>query len=100
MVARPDRCIQTLVSPGLLPEPASAIQSAAAVLGQISVGGRTHAFPMELKKFPVSQLTEYGAYAKDKIYTQQDIKEIVEYANKRGINIQYFDIIIQDTEFI
>ncbi len=44
----------------------------------------THSFPVELKGDPIRQLTQYGAYDPDKIYSQETVKEIVDYANYRG----------------
>ncbi|TRY67678.1 hypothetical protein TCAL_02945 [Tigriopus californicus] len=47
----------------------------------------THSFPVELKASPVDQLTQYGAYNARSIYTQDQIKDIVEYANYRGVEV-------------
>ena len=45
----------------------------------------THSFPLEIKSIP--ELTEWGAYSKHQIYSQKDIKEIVEYARIRGVKV-------------
>lgn len=45
----------------------------------------THSFPMYSRSVP--QLTLYGAYSSRKIYSPQDIKEIVEYAKLRGVRV-------------
>merc|ERR1719290_442965 len=42
-------------------------------------------FPMYSQRQP--QMTYYGAYGPSKIYYPQDIREIVEYANLRGIRV-------------
>ena len=44
----------------------------------------THSFPLELKGNIVKQITEYGAYDETMIYTQDNVKDIVDYANYRG----------------
>ncbi|XP_072160633.1 chitooligosaccharidolytic beta-N-acetylglucosaminidase isoform X1 [Bemisia tabaci] len=45
----------------------------------------SHSFPFELKSHP--QLTQYGAYDKKKVYTHDDIRSLVHYAQVRGIRI-------------
>lgn len=45
----------------------------------------TQAMPLDLKTRP--ELTKLGAYSPDKIYTNQDIKEIVHHAKVRGIQV-------------
>ena len=47
----------------------------------------THSFPIELKGPKVAQMTQYGAYDPQSIYTQKDIKDIVTYANYRGVRV-------------
>jgi len=42
-------------------------------------------FPMYSQRQP--QMSYYGAYSPSKIYYPQDIREIVEYANQRGIRV-------------
>merc|ERR1739840_33991 len=42
-------------------------------------------FPMYSQRQP--QMTYYGAYSPRKVYYPQDIREIVEYANQRGIRV-------------
>ncbi|XP_023238267.1 beta-hexosaminidase subunit alpha-like [Centruroides sculpturatus] len=43
------------------------------------------AFPFESKIFP--NLTKLGAYSQKHIYTQKDMKDIIEYARLRGIRV-------------
>ena len=45
----------------------------------------THSFPMYSRRVP--QLTLHGAYSPRKVYTPEDIKEIVEYAKVRGVRV-------------
>ena len=45
----------------------------------------SHSFPLEIKSVP--ELTEWGAYSKHQIYSQKDIKELVEYARVRGVKV-------------
>jgi len=45
----------------------------------------THSFPMYSRRVP--QLTYYGAYSARKVYSPEDIKEIVEYAKVRGVRV-------------
>ena len=45
----------------------------------------THSFPLFIKSVP--QLTQYGAYAKDKVYTPAAVKAIVEYGRQHGIRV-------------
>lgn len=42
-------------------------------------------FPLQLRSFPV--ITEYGAYSPKKIYSIEDVREIVEYARYRGVRV-------------
>jgi len=45
----------------------------------------THSFPFWSKSIP--QLAMYGAYSPRKVYTPQDIQDIVEYAKVRGVRV-------------
>ena len=45
----------------------------------------SHSFPLEIKSIP--ELAEWGAYSKYQIYSQNDIKDIVEYAKVRGVKV-------------
>ena len=45
----------------------------------------SHSFPMEVQSIP--ELVEWGAYSKHKIYSQEDIKDMVEYARIRGVKV-------------
>ena len=45
----------------------------------------SHSFPLEIKGIP--ELAEWGSYSKHQIYTQNDIKAIVEYARVRGVKV-------------
>ncbi|XP_054264214.1 chitooligosaccharidolytic beta-N-acetylglucosaminidase-like isoform X1 [Macrosteles quadrilineatus] len=45
----------------------------------------SHSFPFQSQSFP--QLTQFGAYSPDKVYTEQDIRELVEFARVRGVRI-------------
>ncbi|CAO1349067.1 unnamed protein product [Diamesa tonsa] len=45
----------------------------------------SQSFPFESKRLP--QINEYGVFAKDKIYKQSEIKDIVQYAKYRGIRV-------------
>ena len=47
----------------------------------------THSWPVEQKREPIAQMTKYGAYGPDKIYTQAAIRELVEYAGYRGVRV-------------
>ena len=42
-------------------------------------------FPLELDSYP--NLTKYGVYSANEIYTKDDVEEIVEYARYRGIRV-------------
>ena len=44
----------------------------------------SQSYPVEQKTFPISQMANYGAYASNKVYTQDTIKDLVDYANVRG----------------
>jgi len=45
----------------------------------------THSFPLYSRRVP--QLTLYGAYSPKKVYTPEDIREIVDYARLRGVRV-------------
>ena len=45
----------------------------------------SHSFPLEIKGIP--ELAEWGSYSKHQVYTQKDIKAIVEYARVRGVKV-------------
>ncbi|XP_069701627.1 chitooligosaccharidolytic beta-N-acetylglucosaminidase isoform X2 [Periplaneta americana] len=45
----------------------------------------SHSFPFQSQTYP--QLTQYGAYTNQQIYTTQDIESVVEYARARGIRV-------------
>lgn len=45
----------------------------------------THSFPFQSVTFP--QLTQYGAYSPEQVYTTHHILELVEYARVRGVRI-------------
>lgn len=45
----------------------------------------SHSFPLQVKSQP--ELTTLGAYHPDKIYTHEDVKEIVHYGKVRGIRV-------------
>ncbi len=47
----------------------------------------THSFPVEIKNQDIEQMTQYGAYDRDSVYTQEFIQGFVEEANKRGIRV-------------
>ncbi len=46
----------------------------------------SHTWPVEQKGYPANRLTQYGAYGPDMVYTQEALKDLVEYANMRGRN--------------
>lgn len=45
----------------------------------------SQSFPFRSKYYP--QLAQYGAYSNEEVYTPEDVKEVVEYARVRGIQI-------------
>lgn len=45
----------------------------------------SQSFPLSLKSHP--ELAEWGAYASNKIYTPEDVRELTEFAKARGIRI-------------
>ncbi|ORY00077.1 hypothetical protein K493DRAFT_406015 [Basidiobolus meristosporus CBS 931.73] len=50
-----------------------------------------HSFPLKTKTYP--QLAEKGAYSKQWVYTEKDVRDIVSYAKDRGIRVYpEFDI--------
>ncbi|XP_064461099.1 beta-hexosaminidase subunit beta-like [Ornithodoros turicata] len=42
-------------------------------------------WPLQLKSFP--NMTDIGAFTKHHVYTQEDVKDIIEYARLRGIRV-------------
>ena len=47
----------------------------------------THSFPIEHKQSPINKMHQVGAYGPDKVYTQDQVKDIVAYANYRGVRV-------------
>ncbi|XP_066263012.1 chitooligosaccharidolytic beta-N-acetylglucosaminidase [Euwallacea similis] len=45
----------------------------------------SHSFPYVSKSRP--ELSNYGAYSPDKVYTHEDILEIIKYAKQRGVRV-------------
>ncbi|XP_075215127.1 chitooligosaccharidolytic beta-N-acetylglucosaminidase-like [Lycorma delicatula] len=45
----------------------------------------SHSFPLMLNNF--RQFAEHGAYSSEKIYTEKDVKSIIDYASIRGVRI-------------
>jgi hexosaminidase len=45
----------------------------------------SHSFPIYLKSHP--EITKYGAYSDAQIYSEKDIKDIVQFARIRGVRI-------------
>ncbi|RDX42542.1 N-acetylhexosaminidase [Lentinus brumalis] len=45
----------------------------------------SQSFPLQVAAFP--ELSEKGAYSASEIYTQDDVRRIVQYANERGIDV-------------
>lgn len=45
----------------------------------------SHSFPMQSTAFP--QLTQYGAYSPEQVYSPRDILDLVEYARVRGVRV-------------
>lgn len=45
----------------------------------------SHSFPLVIKSHP--DLVEYGAYQPKKIYTAEDVKDVVDYARIRGVTV-------------
>ncbi len=44
----------------------------------------THSWPVEQRGKLSHRLTKYGAYGPDMVYTQEELKSLVKYANERG----------------
>ena len=42
----------------------------------------SQSFPIKLKNSP--ELADYGAYQENQVYTVEDVKALVKYANERG----------------
>lgn len=47
----------------------------------------SHSFGVELTGETTQHMVQYGAYDADSVYTGQDIRDIVAYANKRGLRV-------------
>jgi len=47
----------------------------------------THSYPVEQKGDLVKEMHEYGAYGSDQIYTQKQLKDLVEFANRKGVRL-------------
>ncbi|XP_015189390.1 PREDICTED: chitooligosaccharidolytic beta-N-acetylglucosaminidase [Polistes dominula] len=45
----------------------------------------SHSFPYESKTYPL--FTKYGAYSKDKVYTKENIKDVIRFALLRGVRV-------------
>jgi beta-hexosaminidase Fdl len=45
----------------------------------------SQSFPFVSKNYP--EMSEYGAYSASEVYTHEDVKEIVEYAKIRGVQV-------------
>lgn len=45
----------------------------------------SQSFPFVSKNYP--ELSEYGAYSSSEVYTHENVREIVEFARVRGIQI-------------
>lgn len=45
----------------------------------------SQSFPMVVKSHP--DFTQYGAYSKKKVYTAEDIKDIVKFGRSRGVKV-------------
>ena len=46
----------------------------------------TQSFPLQLDNYPetTGKMAQYGAYGADKIYTKDQVKELITFATKRG----------------
>ncbi len=47
----------------------------------------TNTIPIEMTREPANLMAKYGSYGPDKIYSKDDIREIVRHATKRGIRV-------------
>ncbi len=47
----------------------------------------SHAYPVEQKGERIRKMTQYGAYGPDQIYTQEELKDLVAFANARGVRV-------------
>jgi len=49
----------------------------------------TQSFPLQLEKYPetTGNMAQYGAYGPDKIYTKDQVKDLITFATKRGVRI-------------
>ncbi|KAI8969460.1 N-acetylhexosaminidase [Trametes punicea] len=45
----------------------------------------SQSFPLEVEAYP--ELSQKGAYSLEEIYTRDDVKQVVKYANERGIDV-------------
>ncbi|KAI0087447.1 N-acetylhexosaminidase [Irpex rosettiformis] len=45
----------------------------------------SQSFPLQVERFP--ELAQKGAYSENEIYTTDDVKQIISYANSRGVDI-------------
>ncbi|KAK2576761.1 hypothetical protein KPH14_005406 [Odynerus spinipes] len=45
----------------------------------------SQSFPYQSKTYPL--FTKYGAYTKDKVYTKEDIQDVIKYALLRGVRV-------------
>ena len=45
----------------------------------------THSFPIEVRSEP--RLAQYGAYSAEKVYSAQEVAELVQYGRQRGVRL-------------
>ena len=59
----------------------------------------TQSFPLQLEKYPetTGNMAQYGAYGPDKIYTKDQVKDLITFATKRG---DFLHIILPFLEYI